>query len=327
MNQDINTIESSYEEKVKKLNRLYSKMLDKLLLSVQKTGDLDQTTMVQEEIERFFKSKTMPTVLFSKTAFKKKQLPFIKESIKYRSERAKKILTLVSKYEKTLSSLQKKLVKFGSINEAKLVQGERNEVSSSAKVTNAREFLSTQKEPVVTTSNKKVSQSQIISLPSKNLIKNPGCELPSELNKIPEWKVIAGDNWIGKSRNPAPHKGKSFFFAGVSAFSELRQDLDVSLYEKRISEGRQKFRFEGFTSSWKQQDTARIVIEYLDKSKEEILDSYDSKELANRKWKRISKTQVAPIGTYFIRIRLIAQRNAGDDNDGYFDTLALKAIR
>ena len=111
-------IESSHEKKNDKLNTSYDKVLDKLLIAVQKTGNLDHATTVQDEVERFFKSKTIPTSLSKNKVLQKKKTPFIKEFLKYRLARAKKILKLVSKYEVILSSLQKKLVVAGKLSEA-----------------------------------------------------------------------------------------------------------------------------------------------------------------------------------------------------------------
>ena len=113
----------------------------------------------------------------------------------------------------------------------------------------------------------------------------------------------------------------------MSRSAELRQAVSVEEYRDMIDAGQQEFRFEGFLSSYTDGDTARIVVEFLDKTKTEILGSHDSGEhQPMRQWKKIEHQQVAPKGTCFIRVRLIAARKRGDNNDGYFDDLSLVAV-
>ena len=56
------------------------------------------------------------------------------------------------------------------------------------------------------------------------------------------------------------------------------------------------------------------------------LDSIDLGEYYNTsEWVQVTDTTLAPIGTRFIRIRLISTRYNGSNNDGYYDGLSLIA--
>lgn len=164
---------------------------------------------------------------------------------------------------------------------------------------------------------------------SKNLIKNPGNEMPVKRGEIPEWKEIVGKTWGYRNENPAPQEGNAYFFSGATANAELRQDVNVSKYLSVIRKGQQAFEFEGYVSSWKSAlDTSRIIVEFLDRSKRKVLDSFDSGEHKSpMRWDKIQFQKIAPKNTYYIRVRLITKRNEGKNNDGYFDNLSLKAIQ
>ncbi|MDF1714406.1 MAG: hypothetical protein P1U90_19375 [Akkermansiaceae bacterium] len=142
----------------------------------------------------------------------------------------------------------------------------------------------------------------------------------------PESERAVGRNWTQRGNNPNAIEGASFFFPGASREAELRQTVSVEAYRNAIEAGRQDFAFAGYVSSYTGGDSARIVVEFLDGTKTEILDSYDSGEhQPGRLWKRLHHQQSAPKGTRFIRVRLIAVRRAGKGDDGYFDDLRLTA--
>ena len=112
--------------------------------------------------------------------------------------------------------------------------------------------------------------------------------------------------------------------------AELRQDVDVAAYGSFITGGDQTFRFEGRVRSLDEvpDDLTRVVVEYRDVSNTVVLDAFDSGDIASPVgWQLVSDERLAPVGTGWVRVRLIATRFAGADNDGYFDALSLRSLR
>lgn len=163
---------------------------------------------------------------------------------------------------------------------------------------------------------------------AQNLLQNSGCEDELVGGEIPDWNEIIGTNWTHRSTNPMPYEGNYYFFAGAGSNAELKQDVDVSFYSSTIDANIQSFAFEGYVRSYDQNptDASRLIIEYLDSLKINVLDSFDSGEYTNiSEWELISDTRIAPINTRFISVRLISKRYSGTNNDGYFDALSLQA--
>lgn len=163
---------------------------------------------------------------------------------------------------------------------------------------------------------------------AQNLLQNPGCEEELVGGEIPGWIETIGINWTHGSTNPLPYDGNYYFFAGAGSDAELKQDVDVSSYSNTIDAHIQSFTFEGYVRSYDQNptDASRLIIDYLDSLKINVLDSFDSGEYTNiSEWELISDTRIAPINTRFIRVRLISIRYNGTSNDGYFDALSLQA--
>ncbi len=335
---DLATYKATYEKKMEtiilshgmqmaELSQKYTDSLDTLLSRVKKAGDLNNTTAVMEEIARFAVDKAMPTTPSALLDIQNLQSLFTKQASSHEVNKAKEVILLTAKYDKALERLQRSLVSSSKLDNAKVVQEERKRVATSESVTQATLALrkmSASSSPT-TQLHKETERAHIPG----NLLKNSGNEMHAQPGEIPEWNVVAGNTWTHRTDNPSPKDGTSYFSAGASKDAELQQDVDVSSYRAEIFRGRQKFRFDGYVSSWKTaMDTSRIIVEFLDKSKRRVLDSYDSGERKSAMtWKRITHEQVAPRSTFFIRVRLIARRHDGKNNDGYFDALSLKAVK
>jgi hypothetical protein len=170
---------------------------------------------------------------------------------------------------------------------------------------------------------------QISITRAQNLIFNPGCEDSLVNGEIPHWTEVVGTDWKQReSGNPPSYEGDYMFFAGVSSTAELLQDVDVSSYANKIDSSMQYFNFEGYVRAYQQSppDHSRIILEYLDTLKMTKLDSIDLGEYYNTsEWVQVTDTTLAPVGTRFIRIRLISTRYNGSNNDGYYDGLSLIA--
>ncbi len=162
---------------------------------------------------------------------------------------------------------------------------------------------------------------------AQNLIFNPGCEDSLVNNEIPYWTEVVGTTWTFRaSGNPPSFEGNNMFFPGVASKAELRQDIDVSTMSSAIDSSLQNFYFEGYVRVYNQNppDHSRIILEYLDTLKTTKLDSIDLGDHTNvDEWIQLTDTTLAPVGTRFIRIRLISTRFNGSNNDGYYDGLSL----
>lgn len=165
-------------------------------------------------------------------------------------------------------------------------------------------------------------------LDGANLIYNPGNDLALDNGEIAGWEEIVGTNWTTRSSSPSPEDGSAYFFAGAGATAELSQTINVSAYGGTIDLGIQQFDFSGYISSYRTGgDTSRFIVEYQDASGT-VLDSYDSGAIyapynVGDAWDLLTDSRLAASGTRQIEIHLIADRFAGTNNDGYFDSLEL----
>lgn len=159
------------------------------------------------------------------------------------------------------------------------------------------------------------------------LVRNGGCEAPLVNGEIPEWVEVVGTGWTQRGTSPDPYEGQHYFFAGAIRNAELSQDVELADYVDLIDTGNHLFEFSAYVHSWPQSpsDISRIVLEYLDQDKTEILGSFDSGDyFITEAWVLVSHSIIAPIGTRFIRIRLISTRREGSNNDGYYDAVSLR---
>ena len=162
---------------------------------------------------------------------------------------------------------------------------------------------------------------------SQNLIQNPSCEDDLVDGEIPYWTEAVGISWTQRTANPDPYEGIAYFFAGAEANAELSQIVDVSNLAAAIDSGTQQFTFKSYVRSYNQSpaDSSKIILEYLDDTQAKMQE-FDSGEIKNiTSWQLVSDSRFAPMGTRWIRIRLISIRNLGTNNDGYYDALSLYA--
>ncbi len=171
---------------------------------------------------------------------------------------------------------------------------------------------------------------------SQNLITNPGAEGgdPTATGWVQVGGAAAncftGTGWrITHNQNgfPAANGGSHYFYCGcTSANRELRLDIDVNGRSATIDGGAQSFTFAGFTRVFSQnpRDQARIIVEYRNAANNAVLGSYDTGlQSSTAVWTSNSDTRNAPIGTRFVRIRLLSISNNGASVDAYFDDLSL----
>jgi hypothetical protein len=166
-----------------------------------------------------------------------------------------------------------------------------------------------------------------LGVAAQNLVSNPGNELPLVSGEIQGWTEIVGANWTQRFSGPAPFEGIAYFFAGAGATATLRQDVDVLSFAGQIDAGLMAFDFSGRVRSFDQNppDSATIVVSLLSGGAA-VLASFDSgPQTGTSTWTEIATTLAAPVGTRTVRIDLVSLRNAGTNNDGYFDAISLVA--
>ncbi|MCP4658557.1 MAG: DUF11 domain-containing protein, partial [bacterium] len=159
---------------------------------------------------------------------------------------------------------------------------------------------------------------------SPNLIRNPSNEEPLVGGNIPFWTEVVGDRW---GRMSGGFDGTYKFYAGKLPYAELAQVVDLSSLASVIDAGELTLSFSAVVNSLNQSnpDRSQIVLEFRDASGT-ALETFDSGQIANRTaWQAVSDVRPTPIGTRTIRIRLITERFAGSQNNGYYDALALRA--
>jgi len=171
--------------------------------------------------------------------------------------------------------------------------------------------------------------------PGPNLLTNPGAEerlVATETgDELPGWLEVEGAEWTRRPAPPEPFEGEASFGAGTVQAGELAQDADLAAYEVRIDgAGGQRFAFSGRVRTFDEvpPDTARIVVEYRDRTNSIVLDAFDSGEVVSPfEWREVTDVRTAPAGTGWVRVRLIADRFTEGATDAYFDALSLRSLR
>src|SRR6185369_12883750 len=113
------------------------------------------------------------------------------------------------------------------------------------------------------------------------------------------------------------------------AEAELRQDIDVSAFAGTIAAGTQQFELQVYLRSLAEAipDTGRVIVEYRNATNTAAIATLDSGPINTTSgWHLTEDTRVVPLGTGWIRIRLLATRNSGDTNDVFFDSISLRPI-
>lgn len=152
---DLKTYTETYEKKLEEItlahstktdemNARYLKYLRTLGTSVQKQGELDKVKAVTKEIERFIKAKTVSKDV-SKDTFpdlKKLQQSYITHAKSLELGKAKQVISLAEKYDRSLGRLEKELTRAGKLDDATAVQDERGWVKVSETVIVANKIIS-----------------------------------------------------------------------------------------------------------------------------------------------------------------------------------------
>ncbi len=129
------------------LAQQYTVSLDAVLANVKKAGDLDKTTAVMNEIERFRKEQAMPVSPSALPDIQHLQAAYNKKAIMHETEEARSIVLLAARYDKALEGLQRRLVVSDKLDQARAVQNERKQVKTSAHYLTAKEMVASTSKP------------------------------------------------------------------------------------------------------------------------------------------------------------------------------------
>ncbi|MDP6853175.1 MAG: fibronectin type III domain-containing protein [Candidatus Marinimicrobia bacterium] len=161
-----------------------------------------------------------------------------------------------------------------------------------------------------------------------NLLLNPGGE-----NGTEHWQVLEGYMESLEAYacdGIAPFNGSFYFAVGAlcnsADYSEASQRVEVAEYSHCINSGAAAAYFGGYLSNWGGSDHPEMQLIFLNEEDEiigesSILDTY------NDAWTSLSESIALPLETYSIEMVLMGTRNAGVDNDSYFDDVFLKLFR
>ncbi len=164
--------------------------------------------------------------------------------------------------------------------------------------------------------------SESIALP--NLLVNPGAE--DDLNN---WTVVEGVVEAlesGVCEGVPPNSGDKYFaVGGLCDHSEVGraiQNIDVNDYIDSIDTGGFSVNFGGYLSNYSGSDLPEVKVIFLDENNNEIGQSNTLSTL-NNSWTLLNWSEIIPEQTRTIQMELKGTRNAGTDNDSYFDDLFL----
>ncbi len=163
-----------------------------------------------------------------------------------------------------------------------------------------------------------------------NLIVNGGNDLTIINEEITGWTQVIGTGWKQSSTiDLLPQRGPAYFVAGDEFQAELRQDVDVSSFAEGIAAGTQVFEMKAYLRSAAEAvpDSARVLVEYRDVTNANVLATLDSGPITSTSnWHVSEDIRIAPPGTAWIRVRLIAARNTGSTTDAFFDSISLRPL-
>jgi RHS repeat-associated protein len=165
-----------------------------------------------------------------------------------------------------------------------------------------------------------------------NLADNPSAEAELINGQLPNWTANSGLLWtrvLGEQANvPAARFGDYVFKAHDATNSEIRQTIDLSGFAGVIDAGTQQFTWQAYihSSAETNPDTGKVIVEYLNSTQNVVATLTSDDIISTDNWHLTEDTRVPPVGTRFMRLRLIAVRNNGTTNDVFFDGLSLKAV-
>ena len=178
----------------------------------------------------------------------------------------------------------------------------------------------------------------ITRLNAQNLLVNPSAEIATPATN--GWTVVSiapncytSSGWriLGNQNGfPLAQNGSYFFYPGCTATVgttyELYQDVNVSINGPWIDGGGDFFTMGGYMQSYTQTppDQAEMIMEFRNSTNTTVLGTYNTGFTANQgSWVLSTISKAAPVGTRYVRVRLLSKSVNGTSVDGYFDNLSL----
>jgi hypothetical protein len=159
-----------------------------------------------------------------------------------------------------------------------------------------------------------------------NLLENPGAEFG-----LASWSTHAGHHESllnGQCNGIAPHSGLRYFAVGglcdSANYSEAVQEIHVpSDLNDEIDSDSAKASYGGYLSNYSGDDLPEIKLVFKAEDQSVLGESTTLSSLSDE-WTLVSQIATIPALTRHIDMVLMGTRNAGSDNDSYFDDLFLE---
>ena len=160
---------------------------------------------------------------------------------------------------------------------------------------------------------------------TNNLLMNPGAE-----DGVANWTQVEGSFESiasGECAGNNAHSGSRLFAVGgvcnPNAYGEGYQNIDVSSYVDLIDSDSAVVFFGGYLSDYSGSDVPAFKLGFFDLNNE-VVGTTGTYENNSSEWTYVYDNISIPSGTRTIRMVLTGTRNAGTDNDSYFDDLFVK---
>jgi hypothetical protein len=159
---------------------------------------------------------------------------------------------------------------------------------------------------------------------SGNLIQNKGAE-----NGVLFWTGDIEALMNAECNSVNPYQGNyNFAVGGVcaneSSVGYAYQSIDLSPYETEISSGNASIRFGSYMRNFGNSDIPEMYLEFY--KEDELISTTTSVSNATGTWLYIEDVVPVPESSNLCRIVLKGTRNAGADNDSYFDELQFQVV-
>lgn len=133
----------------------------------------------------------------------------------------------------------------------------------------------------------------------------------------------------GECNGIAPHMGTRYFAVGAlctdNAYGRAYQDVDVSGHAAAIDAGTEQVRYGGWFANWQGSDLPRMALEFR-AANGIVLGTGPEIGHNTGTWTAVQEDIVLPVGTRTVRTILTGTRQAGSDNDSYFDGLFVRIL-
>ena len=163
------------------------------------------------------------------------------------------------------------------------------------------------------------------SLLSPNLLLNPGAE--DGTNNWTATQGVIESLEDGECNGIAPYENAHYFAVGGvcedNEYGLAHQNIDVSDFSEAIDLGNFSAYYGGYLSDWGGDDVPALRLIFLDENTIE-LGNTDQLSTLSSSWILLANWWLIPSNTRTIQFELEGTRNAGADNDSYFDELFLR---